>query len=43
MTSGGDKIIRKFDADNRELLFVSKAFEFEISAVDWSNDGKFNN
>ena len=41
VTSGGDKIIRLWDAQLKKMLLASEVFEDEIRALDWDMQGKF--
>ena len=40
-TSGGDKTVRKWDANENKMLVGSKPFVDDIYAIDWSPNGKF--
>ncbi len=41
ITSGGDKTIRLWDIETKKMLEVSKRFETDIRAIDWSSKGDF--
>jgi WD40 repeat protein len=41
VTCGGDKTIRKWDANECKMILGTKPFSDDISAIDWSPNGKY--